>query len=211
MFADQAARDVLIQAGVQAVYSTPLISSSGEALGMISTHFGVPHRPGESETQLIDLLARQAADYLERKRAESRQQLLLDELNHRVKNTLATVQSIVVHSLTAASGTDGRKTLEARLIALSRTHNLLAGPAVKLCRCAICCCRNLGPFRPATESLLSLTVPISSCLQRRRWRSASPSMSWQQTRQNTVRCRRREARSAQPGTSLARLGLERFT
>jgi two-component sensor histidine kinase len=147
IFADQAALDVLIQAGVQAVYSTPLISSSGEALGMISMHFGMPHRPGESETQLTDLLARQAADYLERKRAESRQRLLLDELNHRVKNTLATVQSIVAHSLTAASGTDGRKTLEARLIAFSRTHNLLAGGRWQTVSLRDLLLQELGPFQ----------------------------------------------------------------
>jgi PAS domain S-box-containing protein len=61
---------VLLDAGVRAVQSTPLLSSSGQLLGMISTYYVATHRPRERELRLIDLLARQAADYLERKQAE---------------------------------------------------------------------------------------------------------------------------------------------
>ena len=53
--------------------------------------------------------------------------MLIDELNHRVKNTLATVQSIV--SQAARSNADPqamRKAVETRLIALSRSHDLLS-------------------------------------------------------------------------------------
>jgi PAS domain S-box-containing protein len=61
---------ILLDAGVRAVQSTPLISGSGNLLGIISTHFKRPHRLADREIRLLDLLARQAADYLERKRAE---------------------------------------------------------------------------------------------------------------------------------------------
>jgi two-component sensor histidine kinase len=54
------------------------------------------------------------------------QQLLIDELNHRVKNTLATVQSIAAHTLTSSQATVEKKTFEGRLIALSHTHDLLS-------------------------------------------------------------------------------------
>ena len=58
--------------------------------------------------------------------AEARQKLLLDELNHRVKNTLATVQSIAAQSLRHGSDVNSvRQSFEARLIALSQAHNLL--------------------------------------------------------------------------------------
>lgn len=57
---------------------------------------------------------------------EKRQQMLIEELNHRVKNTLATVQSIAAHTLIASSDIERRKDFEARLLALSRTHNLLS-------------------------------------------------------------------------------------
>ncbi|WP_246693007.1 sensor histidine kinase, partial [Methylobacterium sp. WL64] len=66
-----------------------------------------------------------AADELAR-RGEA-QRLLIDELNHRVKNTLATVQSMAAQSLkdlgdTAAAG---REAFEARLLSLSRAHDVL--------------------------------------------------------------------------------------
>ena len=72
--------------------------------------------------------ARLAAEreIIARMAAEAHQKLLLDELNHRVKNTLATVQSIAAQSL--RHGTDVgsvRDSFEARLIALSQAHNLL--------------------------------------------------------------------------------------
>src|SRR5262249_9733930 len=88
IFSGQPSLEVMLRASVRAVQSPPLVSSAGATLGMISTHFRQPHRPDDHELRLIDLLARQAADYLERKRAESLQRLLLAELNHRVKNTL---------------------------------------------------------------------------------------------------------------------------
>ena len=49
-----------------------------------------------------------AADVTERHRYEDRLKLLLDELNHRVKNTLATVQSIALQTLRNARDTDRR-------------------------------------------------------------------------------------------------------
>jgi PAS domain S-box-containing protein len=56
--------------------------------------------------------------------AESKK--LINELNHRVKNTLATVQSIVWQALRSASDPSSiRKTIESRLLALSRSHDLL--------------------------------------------------------------------------------------
>jgi len=61
---------ILLDAGVRAVQSTPLLSSSGKLLGMVSTYYAKPHRPRERELRLMDLLARQAADYLERRQAE---------------------------------------------------------------------------------------------------------------------------------------------
>jgi PAS domain S-box-containing protein len=65
-------------------------------------------------------------DITERKNAEMRQKLLLDELNHRVKNTLATVQSLAMQTLRGAGSPDQfRRTFEARVIALSKAHNLL--------------------------------------------------------------------------------------
>jgi PAS domain S-box-containing protein len=60
------------------------------------------------------------------KEAAQRQALLINELNHRVKNTLATVQSIAASTLRSAVSTESaRGAFEERLIALSRAHDLL--------------------------------------------------------------------------------------
>src|ERR1041385_8579049 len=76
----------LSDAHVLAVQSTPLISSAGHVLGVISTHFGSPCRPTEQEIRLMDLLARQAGDYLERKRVEGEREELL-EREHELRQT----------------------------------------------------------------------------------------------------------------------------
>jgi two-component sensor histidine kinase len=66
-------------------------------------------------------------DVTERKRSEERQKALIDELNHRVKNTLATVQSIAVQTLRGSGvAANARDAFSARLLALSRTHDQLS-------------------------------------------------------------------------------------
>jgi PAS domain S-box-containing protein len=65
-------------------------------------------------------------DVTDRKHVEERQILLMHELNHRVKNTLATVQSVVNRTLRGDSRTEGmRRDIEQRLLALSRAHDVL--------------------------------------------------------------------------------------
>jgi len=65
-------------------------------------------------------------DITERRRAEELQRLLVNELNHRVKNTLATVQSVAGQTLRNATDLLGaRDSLTTRLLALARAHDLL--------------------------------------------------------------------------------------
>jgi PAS domain S-box-containing protein len=55
-----------LQTGIHSVQTTPLFSRSGKMVGMISTHWRKPHEPSERDLRLLDILARQAADLLER-------------------------------------------------------------------------------------------------------------------------------------------------
>jgi two-component sensor histidine kinase/ActR/RegA family two-component response regulator len=72
------------------------------------------------------LLAQAGIDAKEREAADKLQKLILDELHHRIKNTLATVGAIASQSLrTATSIEHGRLAIEGRLIALGRAHDLL--------------------------------------------------------------------------------------
>jgi two-component system CheB/CheR fusion protein len=68
-----------------------------------------------------------ARDVGERKRVAAHLQMMLAELNHRVKNTLASVQAIALRTLaTAPSLAVFEQSFMSRLMALSNTHNLLA-------------------------------------------------------------------------------------
>ena len=86
LFVGSPSLSAMNKAGVRAVQSTPLVSSAGNVLGVISTHFNTTCRPTEQEMRLMDLLARQAADYLERKHVEHEREELL-EREHELRNT----------------------------------------------------------------------------------------------------------------------------
>ena len=58
--------DEFRRSDIRAVQSTPLRSRSGRPLGMISTHWRTPHEPTEEDFRFFDVLARQAADLIER-------------------------------------------------------------------------------------------------------------------------------------------------
>jgi two-component sensor histidine kinase len=81
------------------------------------------------EVENVDLrrlLMQAGVDAAEQKGFERLQRTLLEELHHRVKNTLATVMAITSQSLrTADSLEHGRQAIEERLVALGRVHDLL--------------------------------------------------------------------------------------
>ena len=72
------------------------------------------------------LLEQAGIDAKEREAADKLQKLILGELHHRIKNTLATVSAIAAQSLrTATSIEHGQTAIEGRLVALGRAHDLL--------------------------------------------------------------------------------------
>lgn len=64
IFADTAALDILLEAGIRAVQSTPLVTSGGCIVGMISTHYRVPTRPTREQLRLLDKLAEITAEFI---------------------------------------------------------------------------------------------------------------------------------------------------
>ena len=94
------AREVMLAAGAGAVQSTPLLSRSGQIVGVFSTHYRKPNHPDESNLRLLDLLARQAADFIERvkdeealKEADRRKDEFLATLAHELRNPLAPIRN----------------------------------------------------------------------------------------------------------------------
>jgi two-component sensor histidine kinase/CheY-like chemotaxis protein len=72
------------------------------------------------------LLIQAGIDAKEREAADKLQKLILGELHHRIKNTLATVSAIASQSFRAAPSIEqGQKAMDGRLIALGRAHDLL--------------------------------------------------------------------------------------
>jgi PAS domain S-box-containing protein len=85
-------------------HARPRFSGTGEFLGMIGVN----------------------VDVTEREEAERARELLVAELNHRVKNTLSVVQGIAHQTFRNASNpAEARKAFEGRLVALAHAHNLL--------------------------------------------------------------------------------------
>lgn len=62
-------REIALAENIRATQSTPMISRSGEMVGVLNTQFDRPHRSSDAELKLIDLLAWMAADFVERYRA----------------------------------------------------------------------------------------------------------------------------------------------
>lgn len=134
--------------GIRSAQTTPLRSRGGELLGMISTHWSNPHSPSERDLRLLDILARQAADLLERtiadealrereqalkatvealRETEALQKMLTGELSHRVKNMLATVQAIASQTLRHSDDpADFVESFGGRIQSMSRVHSQLS-------------------------------------------------------------------------------------
>ncbi|MGX2040875.1 ATP-binding protein [Methylocaldum sp. MU1018] len=101
-FRDDAGLQALLEAGVRAIQSTPLLSRGGRLLGVFSTHHGTPHLPDERALRLLDLLARQTADIIERtqteaalKEADIRKNEFIAMLGHELRNPLAPIRNAV--------------------------------------------------------------------------------------------------------------------
>src|SRR5712671_5508394 len=80
----------------------------------------------QAEIDAQNLLAQAGIDARERAAADKLQKLILEELHHRIKNTLATVSAIATQSLRSAPSAElAQQAIEGRLQALGRAHDLL--------------------------------------------------------------------------------------
>ena len=86
------------RAGYRAICSTPLLTCGGELVGAIATYFLKHHRPSEREIRLVELYARQAAEFIDNARlyreiqeADRRKGEFLAMLGHELRNPLAPI------------------------------------------------------------------------------------------------------------------------
>ena len=107
-----------------------------------------------------DTMAGITLDITERKRVEEHRVLLANELTHRVKNTLATIQSIVNQTLRSAPSLDAaRKSLEARLVSLAAAHDILTQGAWEGTTLGEIVAKATAPFQTGTASRFRIQGP----------------------------------------------------
>ena len=120
-------RDLALRHGLRACWSAPILARDDRVLGAYAIYHRQPQRPSAADLQAIEVLSRTAAIAIEAKRAERQERLLIEELNHRVKNTLATAQSLATQTLRRdASPKSFATAFSGRLGALASAHTLLA-------------------------------------------------------------------------------------
>lgn len=106
-----------------------------------------------------DIGARKRAE-AEQKRYQGQLRLMINELNHRVKNTLATVQSMASQTLRSESDPDVvYEKLEARLLGLSQAHDVLTRERWHGAELQDVADRALGPFLGATPGQIIIQGP----------------------------------------------------
>jgi len=113
----KAANGKAVRSGPSGSASQEFLTAENDSLRLLLQQAGIDAKV---------LLAQAGIDAKEREAADKLQKLILEELHHRIKNTLATVSAIASQSLrTATSLEHGQHAIEGRLVALGRAHDLL--------------------------------------------------------------------------------------
>jgi PAS domain S-box-containing protein len=153
--------------------AVPVISRSGKVLGGLFFGHGRAGAFTERAERVVAGIAAQAAiaidnaslfaaaqsEIAERRRVEKHQDLLLAELNHRVRNTLAIVQSIAGQTLRHAdSAISFRTGFEARIMALSEAHKLLTDSNWEGAALSAIVDRVLSPYAAGTKPRYTIAM-----------------------------------------------------
>jgi signal transduction histidine kinase/DNA-binding response OmpR family regulator len=116
-------------AGCHSVCSTPLLTTGGVLIGTIATYFARPHQPTERETRLVELYARQAAEFIDNARlyreireADRHKDEFLAMLAHELRNPLAPLTN-ALHLLRPGE-LDGAEAGQVREIAERQVRHL---------------------------------------------------------------------------------------
>ncbi len=121
-------------------------------------HVSLTVSPIKNEDGTIIGASKIARDITDRKRAEESRELLLNEIKHRVKNTLGTVQAIASQTFRTAAPAE-RDAFVARLHALSAAHDLLTQQSWSMVGVRETIERSLDPFRDGGTDRLALAGP----------------------------------------------------
>ena len=118
-------RDFALAHNLRACWSTPIMSRSSRVLGTFAIYYREPRSPSPDDLEIISYVSRTAALAIDRNRIETQREMLIKEMNYRVKNTLATVQSIAAQTLRRDDQSKAYETFASRLSGLASAHDLL--------------------------------------------------------------------------------------
>jgi len=126
-------RELALAHQLRACWSMPIRAADGRLLGTFANYYHEPKEPTERDLETIAMVTRTTAIAIERsineqarERAEAQRNLLLRELNHRVKNVFALVDSLLMMSARSASSAEEfSKAVRGRLGALNKAHELV--------------------------------------------------------------------------------------
>ncbi|MFC6619823.1 PAS domain S-box protein [Novosphingobium panipatense] len=158
--------------------AVPVTSVSGEVLGGLFFAHDEPGKFTADTENLVSAIAAQTAvamdnarlhkaaqqEIEQRRRAEESKELLLHELKHRVKNTLATIQAVAMQTFRQAPRSE-LKAFDARLFALSEAHDLLTQRDWKMVDVTHIVQRAVAPFAAEADRRFEINgceVQISS-------------------------------------------------
>jgi two-component sensor histidine kinase len=118
-------RSLALKHGLRACWSLPLTVADGSVLGTIAIYHREAHDPSAAELDLAAFISRIAALALDRSQRGARRQLLLEEMRHRVRNTLAIVQALARQTLQSKVEPQVWDDYHRRLMKLSNAHDLI--------------------------------------------------------------------------------------
>jgi two-component sensor histidine kinase/PAS domain-containing protein len=125
--------------------------------------WGLVEFEGDGPSRKAIAIAGASRDLTERKQAEETQRLLLNELNHRIKNTFATVQAISSQTLRNASDLPSAKeALEHRIASMAQAHDLLTERSWTGARLTDIVQRILNTFAPTQLAISGPAVEVSA-------------------------------------------------
>jgi two-component sensor histidine kinase len=154
--------------GVKAFVNVLILSSQGRPpFGVLQVDSQTPRDFTQSDIEFLRSYANLLGGAIERLRVVDQlraalrdKDLLIGELNHRVKNTLATVQSIASQTLRNAPDLDhASRAMESRLIALSQVHNVLTDQSWADVRLHDIVAQAVEPYRSRGENRIHVQGP----------------------------------------------------
>lgn len=116
--------------GLKALVSLPCMSADGLALGTLVVAFPPDAPLSEADRALADQLAFVCASVLSYRRTQLKNDLLIGELQHRVRNLFSTIGAVVYATLRSHPDPETfRTTFDGRLAALAKVHSFALEPA----------------------------------------------------------------------------------